>query len=63
MPSLNINIGVDEAVFRSGRGNRELAESYASGNSKYSLEMTSGGRYLESRNLFDRYSSKVTVRL
>ena len=52
---------MDEAVFWSGPGNRQLAESFASSTNKLTLEMTSGGRYLDSKNLFDRYSTKQAI--
>ena len=61
VPTLNIRTGMDEAVFWSGPGNRQLAESFASSTNKLTLEMTSGGRYLDSKNLFDRYSTKQAI--
>ena len=61
VPSLNVSTRMDEAVFWSGSGNRQLAESYASETNKFTLEMTPGGRYLDSRNLFDRYSNKQAI--
>lgn len=39
-----------------GRGNHTLAESFAAANGKTTLEMTAGGSWLDSQNLFDRAS-------
>jgi hypothetical protein len=61
IPTLNVNTGIDETVFWSGRGNRELAEFYASATGKSTLEMTHGGQYLDSLKLFDRYSNKQAI--
>jgi hypothetical protein len=43
----------NQQVFYSGAGNREVAEKFAELNGKVTLEMTPGGKYFESLNLFD----------
>lgn len=53
--TLDVSTGRDMAVFWSGRGNRELAERYALHTGKVTLEMTPGGRLLDSLMIFDKY--------
>ncbi len=53
---LNVNTGNNQAVFYSGPGNRLLAEQFAKENSKLTLEMTPGGKYLDDLKLFDSNS-------
>src|SRR3990167_9758181 len=56
VPFLDISTHADEATFWSGKGNRQLAESFADLLVKRTIEMTSGGKYLESLNLFTKFS-------
>ena len=49
---LNVRTPHNSAVFYSGVGNRALAESFAKENGRLTLEMTSGGKWLDSRALF-----------
>ncbi len=43
-------------VFYSGQGNRALAEEFVKVNGKITLEMTSGGKYLDDLKLFEQGS-------
>ncbi|MBL0320013.1 MAG: hemagglutinin repeat-containing protein [Alphaproteobacteria bacterium] len=49
---LDVTTAENSAVFYSGPGNKALAEEFAFGNGKLTLEMTPGGRWLESQNLY-----------
>jgi hypothetical protein len=49
---LDVSTARNGAVFYSGPGNRTLAESFAATNGRTTLEMTSGGRWLDSQQLF-----------
>jgi len=53
---LNVSTGKNQAVFYSGPGNRDLAEQFAKANSKMTLEMTPGGKYLDGLKLFEESS-------
>ena len=59
---LDVSTEIDTAVFWSGRGNRKLAESYAINVNKTTLELTSGGSYLDSLNLFKVYPYEQAVK-
>lgn len=50
--NLDVSTARNGAVFYSGRGNRELAEAFASQNVRTTLEMTPGGRFLDDLDLF-----------
>lgn len=54
---LDVGTGRSQAVFWSGKGNRALAEHFAKQNGKLTLEMTSGGRWMDEQRLFDRLPS------
>jgi hypothetical protein len=49
---LDVSTAPSKAVFYSGRGNRELAETFAKQSGKTTLEMTPGGRWLDQQKLF-----------
>ncbi|HLG98923.1 MAG TPA: hypothetical protein VKX49_21610 [Bryobacteraceae bacterium] len=53
---LDVSTKPNEAVFYSGEGNRELAESFATTNGKRTLEMTPGGKWLDDQKLFGKDS-------
>ena len=53
---LDVSTKSDTAIFYSGPGNRALAEEFARLNDKMTLEMTSGGAYLDGLQLFENYS-------
>ena len=53
---LDVSTDPDQAVFYSGKGNRELAEEFAKLNGKTTLEDTPGGKYLDSLKLFGKDS-------
>ncbi len=53
---LDVSTVSDTATFYSGAGNRGLAEEFAKINDKVTLEMTSGGAYLDGLKLFEGYS-------
>jgi RHS repeat-associated protein len=53
---LDVSTAKNEAVFYSGRGNRELAEEFAIQNKRKTIEMTDGGKWLEQQNLYSRNS-------
>ncbi|MFT3983219.1 MAG: hypothetical protein QM697_04900 [Lachnospiraceae bacterium] len=53
---LDVPTAKDTATFYSGSGNRELAEEFAKVNEKTTLEMTSGGKYLDDLKLFEEGS-------
>jgi hypothetical protein len=59
---LNINTEADASTFWSGKGNKILAENYAAYMDKTTLEMTPGGQYLESLNLFKAYPYKQAIK-
>ncbi len=61
--SLDVSTSLDEAIFWSGRGNRELAENFASlyDYNRLTLEMTPGGQYLSSLGLFDKYPGSQAI--
>ncbi|MCB0486031.1 MAG: hypothetical protein KDC47_07545, partial [Flavobacteriaceae bacterium] len=61
VPFLDVSTGLDETTFWSGRGNRAVAESFAVPANKFTLEMTPGGKYLDSLNLFDRFPGKQAI--
>ncbi len=50
--TLDISTAENEAVFYSGQGNRALAEQFAEANGKFTLEKTSGGKWLDQQELF-----------
>jgi hypothetical protein len=50
--ALDVSTAENEAVFYSGQGNRELAEQFAIANERTTLEMTSGGQWLDEEQLF-----------
>ena len=58
---LDVMTDLDEAIFWSGRGNKILAEDFASHTGGLTLEMTSGGRYLDSLRLFDKYPGNQAI--
>ena len=49
---LDVSTAPNSATFYSGPGNRALAEEFALTNGKTTLEMTSGGKYLDDLQLF-----------
>ncbi len=51
--TLDVATDSDQAVFYSGPGNRALATKFAEQNGKITLEMTNGGKWLESKNLYE----------
>ena len=51
--TLDIKTSANKAVFYSGHGNKELAEAFAKKTGKTTLEMTSGGKWLEGEKLYD----------
>ena len=53
---LDVSTASDTAIFYSGPGNRALAEEFARFNDKMTLEMTSGGAYLDGLQLFENCS-------
>ena len=53
--TLNFSTPKDGAVFWSGK-NMTKAQSWAEVNGKFTLEQTSGGKYLDNLNLFDKGS-------
>ncbi|HMJ90787.1 MAG TPA: hypothetical protein VK530_13285, partial [Candidatus Acidoferrum sp.] len=57
---LDVSTAPNAATFYSGRGNRELAENFARANEKVTLEMTSGGAWLDQQKLFDTATSGLT---
>lgn len=50
--TLDVATAESSAVFYSGQGNRALAEQFATANGRTTLEMTSGGRWLDQQQLF-----------
>jgi hypothetical protein len=50
---VNVSTLPNQAVFYSGKGNRVLAETFASLNGKMTLEMTPGGKFFDDMKLFD----------
>ena len=50
---LDVSTAENTAIFYSGPGNRALAENFAGINQKVTLEMTSGGKYLDDLKLFE----------
>ncbi|WP_249269591.1 RHS repeat-associated core domain-containing protein, partial [Shewanella sp. SACH] len=50
--TLDVSTMRNSSVFYSGKGNRELAEAFATSNGKTTLEMTSGGKRLDELKLF-----------
>ncbi|WP_051685506.1 pre-toxin TG domain-containing protein [Clostridium sp. KNHs205] len=53
---LDVSTTPNSATFYSGQGNRALAEEFAKVNGKTTLEMTSGGKYLDDLKLFEQGS-------
>ena len=49
---LDVSTPKNSAVFYSGKGNKQIAESFAKENGKMTLEMTKGGKYLDNLDLF-----------
>lgn len=58
---LDVKTGLNQAVFYSGPGNRQLAESFAKNNGKMTLEMTPGGSFLDRLKLFSNNSPLTRV--
>lgn len=50
--TLDVSTAISTAVFYSGPGNRALAEDFAVSNGMTTLEMTSGGSWLDQEALF-----------
>ena len=50
--TLDTSTSQNGAVFWSGTGNQTLAEQFAAANGKTTLEMTPGGSWMQSQNLF-----------
>ncbi len=50
--TLDVATAENGAVFYSGQGNRALAEQFAAANGRTTMEMTSGGRWLDQQQLF-----------
>ena len=50
--TLNVSTSENASVFYSGTGNRFLAEQFANANGRTTLEMTSGGGWLDAQKLF-----------
>ena len=60
--TLDVRTELDAATFWSGKGNRMLAENYASDLGKTTLEITPGGKYLDSLGLFKSYPYEQAIR-
>lgn len=54
--TLDVTTGIGKSVFYSGAGNRKLAEQFAQSDDKTTLEMTTGGKYLDDLKLFEKGS-------
>jgi hypothetical protein len=54
--TLDVTTGIGKSVFYSGPGNRKLAEQFAESDDKTTLEMTTGGKYLDDLKLFEKGS-------
>lgn len=52
---LDVSTPRNGAVFYSGPGNRAKATAFANESGKYTLEMTKGGKYLDSLNLYNKF--------
>lgn len=50
---LEVSTGIGKSVFYSGPGNRKMAEKFALSEDKTTLEMTTGGKYLDDLRLFE----------
>ena len=59
---LDVNTEIDTATFWSGKGNQELATNFAIKMDKVTLDMTPGGKYLDSLNLFKQYPYEQAVK-
>ena len=59
LDNLNVTSAPDTAIFYSGRGARDAAESHAAANGMTTLETTAGGQYLDDLRLFDGTVSDV----
>ncbi|HEV2614887.1 MAG TPA: hypothetical protein VGV92_09345, partial [Gammaproteobacteria bacterium] len=59
---LDATSSVDSAAFWSGDGNEVRATEFAMNANKITLEMTSGGQYLKSFDLFNQYPYKQAIR-
>lgn len=59
--TLDVSTARNGAVFYSGPGNRALAEEFAITNGKTTLEMTSGGAWLDQQQLFNTARSGLTT--
>lgn len=57
---LDVSTEPNTATFYSGNGNRALAEEFATNNGKTTLELTSGGQYLDNLKLFEDGSPLTT---
>ncbi len=51
--TVDVSTGSHQAVFYSGKGNRDRAEAFAQLNGKMTLEMTPGGKYFDNLKLFE----------
>lgn len=60
--SLDVYTAIDTATFWSGKGNRALAESYVLRTGKVTLEMTPGGNFLDSLQIFKNYPYEQAIR-
>ena len=59
--TLDVSTAENGAVFYSGSGNRALAEQFAIANGRTTLEMTSGGAWLDQQQLFNTAQSGLTT--
>lgn len=49
---LGVSTTQDSAIFYSGFGNRDIAMNYAKLTNKYTIDLTEGGRWLNSKELY-----------
>ncbi len=57
--TLDVSTAENGAVYWSGQGNQALAEQFAAANEKMTLEMTPGGSWMQSQNLFNSATSPL----
>jgi hypothetical protein len=58
--TVDVSTSQNGAVFYSGAGNRALAEQFATANGRTTIEMTPGGKWLESQDLFNPETSPLS---
>ncbi len=59
---LDVNTELDSATFWSGKDNQQRATSFATNMHKKTLEMTTGGEYLDSLDLFKKSAYEQAVK-